>query len=144
MTEIDSSNGKLYINGQFFQSQIENELADCHSVGKNSYSKMAIRGEINYIPFTATGYYKNKMLSKIGLVIESEYIKERYRPPKDIDFRNYLNPYIKFCKNLTDQLVKHLMDSKKRKFEWGKVQIIEDPRVPMVFGEISYHGNPRF
>ena len=135
---------KFYLNDQFFQPRIENELADSHSVGKNLYSNVAMSGEINNIPFKATGYYKNKNLAKITLVIESQYLKERYCPPKNIDFRDYLDPYIEFCKSLTNQLVKQLMDSKKRKFEWGKIQIIEDPRVPMVYGEISYHGNPKF
>jgi len=130
------------LNGQFFQQEIETELSNSHFVDKNLYSNVSLSGEIDNLPFKATGYYKNKKLRSISLVIESEYVKISYHPPKKFDFRDYLKPYIEFWKKLTDKLINQLMDSKKRNFEWGKIQIIEDPRVPMVFGKISYHGNP--
>ena len=139
MTEIDLNNGKLHLNGQFFQAQIDTEGTDSHIVNKNLYSNVSMDGKIKNIPFKATGYYKNKNLKSIILTIKPEYLKGNYHPPNDIDFRDYLTPYINFWKNLTEELVNELMNSKKRKFEWGKIQVQVDPRGPTVYGEIKYN-----
>lgn len=141
MTGIDLHNGKFYLNGQFFQSQIETELANSHTVGKNLYSNISMNGEVKNIPLIATGYYKNKKLKSITLIIESEYLKASYHPPKDVDFRDYLTPYIDFWKNLIEELINHLVNSNKRKFGWGKVQVQVDPRDPTVYGEIKYNSD---
>ncbi len=139
MTGIDINNGKFHLNGQFFQSHIETELANSHSVGKNVYSNTSMTGIIKNIPVKATGYYKDNKLKNINLSIESDYLKINYHASKDIDFRDYLTPYVDFWKNLTEELVDELMGSKKRKFAWGKVQVLVDPRNPTVYCEIKYH-----
>ena len=140
MTEIDLINGKFNLNGQFFQSHIEMESVVSYTVGKNLYSNISMNGVIKNIPFKATEYYyKNKNLKSISLTIESEYLKVNYHPHKNIDYRNYLTPYVEFWKKLTEELIHEVMKSKKCKFAWGKVQIQIDPKGPTVYGEIKYN-----
>ncbi len=138
MTEIDINSGKLYLNGQFFKPQIDSESSDSHTVGKNSYSNISINGAIKNIPCKATGYYKNKKLKSISLTIESEYLNANYRSPENIDFRDYLTPYIDFWENLTEEVMTELVNTLKRKFSWGKIQVQVDPRGPTVYGEVKY------
>ncbi|MCL6267204.1 hypothetical protein [Flagellimonas myxillae] len=138
MTEIDIYSGKFYLNGQCFKTQIDSESTDSQTVGKNSYSNTSLNGVISNIPFKATGYYKNKKLKSISLTIESEYLKANYHPPKDIDSREYLTPYVDFWENLTEGLMNELLNTVKRKFAWGKVQVQVDPRGPTVYGEVKY------
>ncbi len=139
MTEVDISNGKFNFNGEFFKPQIETESVGSHTVGKNLYSNMSLNGIVKNIPFRATGYYKNKELKSISLTIESEYLKANYHPPKDIDFRDYLTPYVDYWKQLTEELINEMLKSKKRNFSWGKVQVKVDPRNPTVYCEIKYY-----
>lgn len=91
---------------------------------------MSLNGIVKNIPFRATGYYKNKELKSISLTIESEYLKANYHPPKDIDFRDYLTPYVDYWKQLTEELINEMLKSKKRNFSWGKVQVKVGPKKP--------------
>jgi hypothetical protein len=139
MTKIDLNNGVLYLNGQFFQPKIETEASNFHTIDGNSYSNFSMNGIINNLPFNATGYYKNKTLRSIILILDSEYLKENYRQIKDIDFRDYISPYLDFWKGLTEKMLSELMKSNKRSFIWGNVKIQTDPRNPTVYSEIKYH-----
>jgi len=139
MTEIDLNSGILYLNGHFFQSKIETEATNFHEVDRNSFSNFSMNGMINDLPFNATGYYKNKILRSIILILDSEYLKEKYRPSLDIDFRDYLNLYVDFWKDQTEKMIGELINSKKRSFKWGEVKIQIDSRNPTVYCEIKYH-----
>lgn len=139
MTKIDLDNGVFYLNGQFFQPHMDNEGTNSHKIGENLYSNLSISGTIKNIPFKATGYYQNKNLKSITLSLEQEYLKKNYLLPSDFDFRDYLTPYINFCKKMTEELLDELINSKKRKFEWGKIRTQIDPRGPFVYGEITYN-----
>lgn len=139
MTGIDLHNGKFYLNGQFFEPQIEIELAHCRTFGKNIYCNRSMYGEVKTIPIVATGYYKNKKLKSITLTIEPEYLKASYHPPQDVDFCNYLTPQVDLWKNITEELIQQLTNSNKRNFEWGKVKIQVDPRDLNVYCEIKYY-----
>lgn len=139
MTKIDLNNGVLYLNGQFFQPKIETEGTNFHTIDRNSYSDFSMNGMINDLPFNATGYYKNKTLRSIVLILDSEYLKEKYCPPLDIDFRDYLSPYLDFWTELTEKMIGELTNSNKRNFKWGKVKIQIDPRNPTVYCEIKYN-----
>ena len=139
MTKIDLNNGVLYLNGQFFQPKIETEGTNCHTIDRNSYSDFSMNGMINDLPFNATGYYKNKTLRNIVLILDSEYLKEKYRPPLDIDFRDYISPYLGFWKGLTEKIISELIKTNKRNFSWGNIKIQTDPRNLTIFAEIKYH-----
>ena len=56
-----------------------------------------------------------------------------------LDYKNYLSVYVDFCKSKVEELINGLLNTKKRKFDWGKVILQVDPREPFIFAEIKYY-----
>ena len=139
MTEIDLHTGKFSLNGQFFQKNTKKDTNDSYSVGKNLYSNISLDGEIKNIPFRAIGYYKNETLKSISLTIDSERVKKNYLLQNDTDIGYNLTHYVDFWKGLTENLLNEIICSKKRNFDWGKIQVLIDPREPLVYVEIKYY-----
>ncbi len=139
MTKIDLNDGVLYLKGRFFPSKVDNEYTHSHMVGKNLYSNMSINCRIKNIPFTATGYYKNKKLKSINLYLNDKFLVDNYKTKNKVDFRDYYSHYLSFCKDKTEELIYELINTKQRKFNWGKIQIQIDPKCDFVFAEIIYY-----
>ncbi|WGK64827.1 hypothetical protein [Croceiramulus getboli] len=136
MTKIDLNNGFLYINGITFP--LINRNSDGHTIANSSYSNMSLKGKINEMSFIATAFYKNEKIRTIHLSLEPEFLKKIYKPNENLDFNDYCTTYLDFRKSKTEELLKTLLNSNKRKFNWGKIIVSVDPRGPDVFSEIIY------
>ena len=141
MTQLDTNTGILYIENTTFPIAIDGTNSTDHEINGSIYSNLTSNiSQLNDLPFNSTAYYKNKKLQRISLVITNEYLKENYKPDNNtIDFRDYITPYIEFSKFKMEELLFNLTMTSKRKFVWGEISILIDPKDPLIFGEIKYY-----
>jgi len=138
MIEFDSSSGDILIDGESFPRQTQENM-NGHFVGENIYSslnKKTVNTENK--PCDITAYYKNGRLTRVTVSLDSEFIRQTYTAPADLDFRDYMTPYIDFCKRETEKLRKSIIETSKNTFAWGKLQVVTDPRDHYTFIEIKY------
>ena len=135
MIALDKNTGDLNIDGYIFPKQtefIQNDQKDVYT----SLDKKASSADNS--PCSIIAYYKNGKLQSINLNLEPEYIKQNYKPPVDLDFRDYMTPFINFCKIETEKLLQTITENKLR-HNWGKLSIVKDTRDSFVFVEIKYY-----
>ena len=139
MTKIESNTGLLYLNEFCFPPESKFEEENVHTINNDSYSNLTKEGIFNELNFKATAYYKNSKLKSINLYFEKEHLSKEFNPKEEIDYKNYLSVYVDFCKSKVEELINGLLNTKKRKFDWGKVILQVDPREPFIFAEIKYY-----
>lgn len=143
ITEINKENGNL----NFSSNKIENStilVNSTHQINGNEYESFSQKAKtISDVPVEILYYYKNGNLKSIHIIIEQHYLQKIYKP-EDIDYKDYLTPYITFCKNENEKLLFSLIKVRKQKFSWGRIKIITDPRVYLTFIEIKYYNLQQF
>jgi len=133
---LDEKNGKFYYDGNFIPSKFGGAG---HSVGNNTYSNFSIKTTADNKICNVTAYYKNGSLDNISIFLDNDYLKNNYSPPADLDFRDYLTPFIEYSINELKIIVKSFLNSNKTKFSWGRLEILTDPRDQGTFICIRYN-----
>lgn len=136
MISLDKNTGDLNIDDYSFPRQIEFIVNDQKYV-YSSLDKKALSSDNS--PCDIRAYYKNGKLTSINLNLDLEFIKQNYKPPADLDFRDYMTPFIDFCKIETGKLLQTISINTKLRHSWGKLSIITDPRDNFTFIEIKYN-----
>ena len=136
MISLDKKTGDLNIDGSFFPRQIKPTESKEKYV-YDSLDKKALSADNSPCDFRA--YYKNGKLTNINLNLDIKFISQNYKPPTELDFRDYLTPFTDFCIAETEKLLKTLIIGNKKKQSWGKMTIMTDPRDNYTFIEIKYY-----
>lgn len=137
MIEIDLLNGQILSNLKSLEVNSK-QLVSTNKLGDKYYSTTKTNLEFDKYIFTITENYKNSQLTSLTIFIDSKWIKNNYYN-NDIDYKDYISQYVDFCKEHTNRLLDLLLKTNKRKFDWGKIQVLIDPRDPTIFAEIKYY-----
>lgn len=143
---IDKETGELYLNDILvinksmkidylndFVNSRQNRSNDNCSVNIDNLvlNKFKIQLQVNF--------YK-KRLQNLYIFIDENEFKSLYNiTDKGIDYKDYLENYIIFKKNVVDNYMTELTGGKKRKFAWGKLNLIVHPYDYVIFIEIRYY-----
>jgi hypothetical protein len=84
-------------------------------------------------------FYKEKLRNLYIFIDENEFKKLYGITDKGIDYRDYLDNYITFKKNVVDNYITELIGEKKRRFVWGKLNLLVHPYDYETFIEIRYY-----
>jgi hypothetical protein len=84
-------------------------------------------------------FYKEKLRNLYIFIDENEFKKLYGITDKGIDYRDYLDNYITFKKNVVDNYITELIGGKKRRFVWGKLNLLVHPYDYETFIEIRYY-----
>lgn len=143
---IDKETGELYLNDilvinksmkiDYLNDSVnsrQNRSNDNCSVNIDNLvlNKFKIQLQVNF--------YK-KRLQNLYIFIDENEFKSLYNiTDKGIDYKDYLENYIIFKKNVVDNYMTELTGGKKRKFAWGKLNLIVHPYDYVIFIEIRYY-----
>jgi len=142
MIRLDKITGKLFYNENFVPSKFEKVG---HTVNGDNYSNFKVDYILlNHIKVDFIAYYKNTCLDNISIFLDNDYLTKNYSPPLDLDYKDYLTPFVEHSINELRKILKLLIDSEKTHFEWGKIEILTDPRDRVSFIKISYNRNLNF
>lgn len=137
MIEIELLNGEIYIDQQPIDDSPK-QLISTNKSGDKYFSATKSDLEINNYIFKITKHYKNSHITSLTILLDPKWIKDNYNS-NNSDYKDYITQYISFCKEHINILLDSLLNTKKRKFAWGKIQILTDPRDSMVFAEVKYY-----
>jgi len=137
MITIDERNGDLFYEDNQVPKIYNGEGG---GVGKNKYATFSVMTDFtDNKPCDVTFHYKNTKLDSISISIDNNYLKNNYVPSKDINFRDYLTPYINFSKAEHLEFLNSILKSKKTNFGWGRIELQTDPRDYWTFIKITYY-----
>lgn len=129
---IDVSNGDVMIDNILFTERISPKELE-----SKYFSQTKSGLKIDKYVFNITSNYKYGRLKSIDISLEYGWIKNNYIS-NSIGYKTGLSGYVDFLKEHTNKLLDLLLNTNKRKFHWGKTQIIVDPRDPTIFAEVKY------
>ena len=136
MITLDEKTGRLFYDEDSIPSKFD---GIGQTVGKNIYSNFKVKTKtVDGKQCDVIAYYKNAKLDNISIFLDNDYLKDNYTPPSDIDFRDYLSPYIEYSINELKAVIKSFLNSKKTNFSWGRIETLTDPRDQVPFIKITY------
>lgn len=94
-------------------------------------NKFKIRLHVNF--------HKERLYNLFIFIDENEFKNLYNITDNGIDYKDYLENYITFKKSVVDNYLTELIGVKKRRFVWGKLNLLVHPYDYVTFIEILYY-----
>ena len=122
--KIDVTNGMFFVSDNIISNRVSEQ---------GLINKPVTNLIVGKYVFDLIAYYKNGKLDHTVLTLTNSYLREN-KVTETTDMKEYINLWTLETGNMISQLI----ETEKRKFNWGKINIKTDPRNPTVFAEFKF------